>query len=233
MNKNTLISIMMAVLAFVQTGCGEVSRPTYIPSAYSAVQKSEGIAVAIIYDTSGSMIDTVQNAKGRSESKYLIANRALASLTGKIEYFVKVNPMKRVEACLLTFNVNQLVDLGPFDPAPFRSFASSFNDPRGSTPLGSAIKVASNVLLKSALAHRHIIVITDGENTEGANPESVFPEVKAQGVALHLIAFDASANIFEAIKKEGATVVGASNEEQLQAQLTNILQKEVLLEDAE
>ena len=43
-----------------------------------ALQAAEdGVALAIIYDTSGSMGEQVPDASGRNAPKYVIANRAL------------------------------------------------------------------------------------------------------------------------------------------------------------
>ena len=52
-------------------------------------------------------------------------------------------------------------------------------------------------------------------------------------VAVHFVAFDVDARVFEGVKKLGATVVGASNESQLNTQLEFILEKKILLEDEE
>ena len=50
---------------------------------------------------------------------------------------------------------------------------------------------------------------------------------------MHFVAFDVDAKQFEAVKKLGATVVGAADENQLGSQLQFILQEKILLEDEE
>jgi hypothetical protein len=52
-------------------------------------------------------------------------------------------------------------------------------------------------------------------------------------LSVHFVAFDVDAKVFDGVKKQGATVVGASNESQLEAQLKFILQRKILLEDEE
>src|SRR3974390_3046129 len=47
----------------------------------------EGVALAIIYDTSGSMRDPVPDQNGGSSPKYVIANRALKAVADQIEAF--------------------------------------------------------------------------------------------------------------------------------------------------
>src|SRR5437660_2132591 len=52
-----------------------------------ATAEDEGIALAIIYDTSGSMRETVPDASGRPAPKYQIANRALIAMAKQIQSF--------------------------------------------------------------------------------------------------------------------------------------------------
>ena len=52
----------------------------------------EGVALAIIYDTSGSMKDAVPDQSGGATPKYLIANRALAKVARQIQAFATNNP---------------------------------------------------------------------------------------------------------------------------------------------
>ena len=47
----------------------------------------EGVALAIIFDTSGSMKDRVPDAGGGRAPKYVIATRALARIADQIEAF--------------------------------------------------------------------------------------------------------------------------------------------------
>src|SRR5438128_2787912 len=49
--------------------------------------EEEGVALAIIYDTSGSMREPVRDTNGKPTPKYLIANRALESIANQIQLF--------------------------------------------------------------------------------------------------------------------------------------------------
>jgi Mg-chelatase subunit ChlD len=205
----------------------------------------EGVAVAIIYDTSGSMKDPVRDQSGKQTPKYVIANRALIAIAKQIQAFatnsVGGGPRK-IEAGVFVFNKNsarEAVNFGPFDESAIESFATTFSNPSGNTPLGNALKVASRAVLKSPLNHKHILVITDGMNTAGPKPEDVLPNLKEQalqkGTALstHFVAFDVDAKIFAPVKKLDATVVAAADEKQLDTQLQFILQRKILLEEEE
>src|SRR6516225_3809264 len=69
----------------------------------------DGVALAIIYDTSGSMRETVRNNTGGFSPKYVIANRALLKIVDQIEAFATNNAAdapRTVHAGLFTFANN-------------------------------------------------------------------------------------------------------------------------------
>jgi hypothetical protein len=205
----------------------------------------EGVAVAIIYDTSGSMKDPVRDQSGKLSPKYVIANRALIAIAKQIQAFATNSAgggPRKIEAGVFVFDKNsarEAVKFGPFDEAAIESFANSFSSPAGNTPLGNALTVASRAVLKSPLNHKHILLITDGMNTAGPKPEAVLPKLKEEalqkGTALstHFVAFDVDAKVFAPVKKLDATVVAAADEKQLDTQLQFILQRKILLEEEE
>lgn len=207
--------------------------------------QEEGVALAIIYDTSGSMQRTVRDANGRSSPKYVIANRALAAVAKQIQTFAgggAGGAPRKVEAGLFVFQGNgarMAVPFGPFEAKSFEAFARDFSRPNGNTPLGNALSAASRVVMNSPLARKHVLIITDGENTVRPPPENVMPGLKRQAeekhttISVHFVAFDVDAKVFDSVKKLGATVVGAGDEKQLNAQLEYILQRKILLEDEE
>ncbi len=93
--------------------------------------------------------------------------------------------------------------------------------------------------MKSPLSRKHVLVITDGINTAGPPPQAVLPKLKESAakegatLSVHFVAFDVDARQFAAVKRLGATVVGAADEKQLNSQLQFILQQKILLEDEE
>src|SRR5215468_11136029 len=80
----------------------------------------EGVAVAIIYDTSGSMKDPVRDQSGRPTSKYVIANRAMVSIAKQIQTFATNSTgggPRKIEAGVFVFDKNsarEVVKFGPF-----------------------------------------------------------------------------------------------------------------------
>ena len=207
--------------------------------------EEDGVALAIIYDTSGSMHDSVRDSTGRMSPKYLIANRALKAVAKQIDAFASrpsSGGPRKIQTGLFVFSgetAREAVPFGPFDAAALEEFARTFSSPSGNTPLGNALSVASRTVMNSPLSRKHVLIITDGMNTAGPTPAAVMPRLKQQAeekhttLSVHFVAFDVDAKVFDSVKKLGATVVGAADEKQLDTQLEYILQRKILLEEEE
>lgn len=204
-----------------------------------------GVALALVYDTSGSMLEPVRDRAGRNTPKYVIANRALTAIIDRLQ-MVATNtsggaPLP-MEAGLFIFNNDtaaMAVPFGPFNAAALRKWTKSFSQPAGPTPLGEAVRAAARAVLKSPLTRKHVLVITDGVNTAGADPAMVIPRLRDEAtkantaVEFHFVAFDVAAKVFDPVKKLRATVLGAGDELQLNTQLSFILEEKILLEAEE
>jgi len=231
--KNNLVLALVAALAVLGV------------SLNTLLAAESGVAVAIIYDTSGSMKDPVRDSSGKNTPKYIIANRALTGVANQIQTFATNAPggtPRRIDAGLFVFTgdtARPAVPFGPFNADALKDFAKRFANPNGNTPLGNSLTVAARTLLNSPLSRKHILVITDGMNTAGPQPSVVMPRIqkdaqaKQSAISVHFVAFDIAASTFDAVKKQGATVVGAEDEKQLNSQLNFILQEKILLEDEE
>src|SRR5438046_788638 len=91
LNMKISLTVLTAVAALV------------LASPALRAAEEEGVALAILYDTSGSMKETVPDKDGRPAAKYLIANRALTAIAKQIDALSK-NPAtgaaRRVDAAL-------------------------------------------------------------------------------------------------------------------------------------
>lgn len=209
------------------------------------VSANEGVAVAIVYDTSGSMKQTVRDSKGQMIQKHIIAKRAMESVVRRLQTFATNSPdgvARKMEVGVFVFEDNgpkEFIKFGPFDAKEASGWAQRLPGPSTGTPLGTTLQKASEAVLNSKMSRKHVLVITDGMNTVGPEPASVLPRIKDQAgrkqaaIAAHFVAFDIDAKLFDPLKKQGVTVVGAANEEQLNSQLGFILEKKILLEDEE
>jgi hypothetical protein len=217
----------------------------------ASVQRGEaagterGVALAIVYDTSGSMANSVPDGSGKNRPKYLMATRALGVIVDRLRTYVTnapANAPRRLQVGLFVFEqgvAREAIPFADFNPQRLRQQIKNLPPPGGGTPLGEALRMSWQKVIGSSLDRRHVIVITDGENTAGPDPEGVLRGLKEQasqqqaGVAVHFVAFDVDAKVFDGVKKLGATVLGASNEQQLNTQLEFILERKILLEDEE
>jgi hypothetical protein len=228
--------ISSSVLAFA---VAIVLRPGSLP-VFAADE--DGVALGILYDTSGSMKELVRDSHGSSSPKYVIANRAMKAIVSQIQTFATngtADAPRKIDVGLFTFapeGAKEVVKLGPFDAGAIRNFAGTFKRPDGGTPLGNALKTVSQAVFDSPLPRKHVLVITDGENTVGPSPAIVMRGISRRAergqaaVFVHFIAFDVDAKVFGGVKKWGATVASAADETQLNSQLDFILQNQILLE---
>ena len=215
------------------------------PGATILAAAEEGVALAIIYDTSGSMREAVPDQSGRPAPKYIIANRALKAVADRLQVFATNNASggpRTIHTSLIVFEgkgAREAIRMGPMDAPALRNWAAHFSNPNGNTPLGIALNLAGRSVLASPLSRKHVLVITDGMNTAGPPPAVVLPRLKQQAeqahtsLSVHFVAFDVDAKVFDSLKKQGATVVGAADEKQLNSQLEFILQRKILLEEEE
>ena len=210
-----------------------------------AAALEEGVAVGIVYDTSGSMNDPVRDSKGSKTPKYVIASRALEAIVQRIQTYAtnaSGGAPRKVMAGVFVFQGNgarEAVKFGPFNAAAIQNWTKKFNSPNGATPLGNALDSASKVVLNSSMSRKHVVVLTDGINTAGPEPGAVLTRLKADmaksgnPLSVHFVAFDVDAKRFEPLRKLGATVVGAADEKQLNTQLEFIFEQKILLEEEE
>jgi von Willebrand factor type A domain len=216
-------------------------------SAGEATVPAPGIALAIVYDTSGSMKNSVRSEQGVERPKYQIAAEALRAIVDQLEAVVAQRRREgsgsfALKAGLITFrgkNVTDAVPFGDFSAASIRRWLDRQAEPKDSTPLGRAVELAGSRVLGVPLARKHILVVTDGVNTAGPDPASEITKLraraKAQGavVGIHFVAFDVQAQVFDPVKQLDCTVLAAANGVELKRTLETVLAEKILLEDEE
>lgn len=205
----------------------------------SEPSSSEAIALAVVFDTSGSMRDPMPTGTGAEmDTKYRIAQRAFGAVIDRLETYSSTPGAKPLRVGIYTFDEGRAqvaVPFGPFRPAALRQWLSSLR-PRGSTPLGDTLYLAATDLLQTSASARHVLVLTDGTNTAGRNPSAVLAQVGAAAqrrqapVFVHVIALDMKPSVFAALEQQGATLIGAADGAQLAAQFDFILEEKILVE---
>ncbi len=206
----------------------------------STVPAREGLAAAIVIDVSGSMDDKVRGENGRDERKIEVARRAARDLVEQFARYADEHPDVPVLLGVYEFSDREgMADARPVVPMgkPDRTRAmSALNSMRakGGTPIGNAMIAAKRELDSTGLTRRHLLVVTDGENTEGFAPERVATAInrrpEAERPSLYFVAFDVAANRFDRVRDAGGLVLGAANAKELNATLDSLLRGQILLE---
>lgn len=188
------------------------------------VPAREGIAMVVLLDTSGSM----------EGSKLETAKGCVVSIVKQAEEFSTQRSVP-VELAVFGFSsvATEIVPMGkPNADRAARQVKSMVAG--GSTGIGDAVTRASRLLNESGYSAKHVLVVTDGENTAGTPPEEVARAFKSLSPELrpsvYLVAFDVDAAVFNKVKEAGWPVYSATNAAQLRATLDEVVGGEILLE---
>jgi len=203
------------------------------PAVYQAeVEEGLGAAVMIVVDASGSM---AQPAAGDGRPKYLVAREAIARMLEVTAAFQQRRPDFPVHVGVMHFSSGAWCDLPPrpYDPAAVSSALAKIPAPGGGTAIGDALLAARRQLYGAGVYQKHLLVVTDGENTAGRKPDEVACEIHARSegaVRLHFVAFDTSPAKFGFLQPLGGSVTAAANGSELSAALQRIYEGEILAE---
>jgi Mg-chelatase subunit ChlD len=208
-------------------------KPEESDAPYQAeVEEGLGAAVAILVDTSGSM---KEKAPGDSRPKYVVAQQALEAMLDATDAFVARRPDFPIKIGVYSFSssVHVLRPIQPYDRAAVRATLAGLPRPGGGTAIGDAIREARPDLYRAGVFRKYLLVVTDGENTNGRNPESVARDIwrKSEGaVQTYFVAFDTNPDKFAFLKDVGGDVIGAGTGDELRTALDGIYQGKILAE---
>ena len=95
--------------------------------------------------------------------------------------------------------------------------------------------VAARVRLdQTGLQRRHLLVVTDGENTDGIHPGVVSKVLEQQKddvrASTYFVAFDVDADAFTPVKNAGALLLSARSGAELAATFDELLSDRILVE---
>ncbi len=200
----------------------------YVPAGDEGL----GAAVAIMVDNSGSMRE---KAGGDDRPKFQVARQALEQMLASTDSFAAKQPGFPIKVGLYYFSsdVHPLVPVQPYDAASLRAALESMPTPAGGTAIGQAMDVARDALYKSGIIRKYILVVTDGENTDGRPPREVAQEIAARSegaVRMYFVAFDVDAKKFAFLHDVHGEVLGAGNAFALRASLDTIYRGRILAE---
>ena len=196
------------------------------------VDEGLGAAVAILVDTSGSM---KERAPGDSRPKYVVAQEALGAMLDATDAFVARRPDFPIKIGIYTFSSSVRVQrpIQPYDKVAVRGTIQNLPKPGGGTAIGEAMREARPDLYRAGVFRKYLLVVTDGENTNGIGPDDVAREIfrKSEGaVQIYFVAFDTSPEKFSFLKEVGGDVIGAGTGAELKTALDGIYQGKILAE---
>ena len=197
------------------------------------VQEGLGASVAILLDQSGSMDDEPES--GGDSPKYVIAREALGQVLAQTDSFVARQSGFPVNVGLYVFarRVRRVLPVAPYDRAALDAALAGLPDPDGSTAIGDAMAVAVRDLYSSGTIRKYLLIVTDGENTDGRSPEELAREIhrRSEGsVRLLLVAFDVDKEKFGFVREVRGTVLEARNAAGLRASLDTLYRGRILAE---
>jgi Mg-chelatase subunit ChlD len=204
------------------------------------VEAKDGLAAAIAIDVSGSMDEAVAGQGGRKEPKIAIARRAAMDLVEQFATYARAHPDEPVLLGVYEFSRRRgeadcrpVVPMGPPDRERAAAAIARLNAD-GGTPIGQAMITAKRALDETGLLRRHLLVVTDGENTDGVAPDTVAraigkrPDVERPSI--YFVAFDVEANRFTRVREAGGLILSAANATELNTTLDTLLSDKILVE---
>ena len=196
------------------------------------VEEGLGAAVAILVDTSGSM---KERAPGDSRPKYVVAHEALEAMLDATDAFIARRPDFPIKIGVYSFSssVRRLRPIQPYNRDAMRLTLAMLPDPGGGTAIGDAMREARPDLYRAGVFRKYLLVVTDGDNTNGRSPDDVAREIwgKSQGgVQVYFVAFDTSPEKFAFLKDVGGDVISAGTGAELRTALDGIYQGKILAE---
>ena len=232
------------------SGPGSVGRVAEAPDPAQAIDAAldagtpaelrEGLAAAIVIDVSGSMNDRVRGEDGRRTRKIEVARRAARDLIEQFVGYAEKHPGEPVMLGVYEFSrrsgqsdLRPIVQMGPPDRAGADEAIARLQ-PDGGTPIGQAMLAATQALNATGLTRRHLLIVSDGENTDGYTPEDVAAAVgrrpDGERPSIYLVAFDIEARRFSPLKEAGGLVLSAGNARELNQTLDTLITGSILVE---
>ena len=195
----------------------------YEISSSTSITNTDDKAVEFVLDTSGSMDEEIDGVR-----KIDSAKESLNTILDSYEGYSQDHP--NFQAGLLYFHLGSVQTVIPIGRFNRQSFNEAMKDwsADGGTPLGAALAVAERNLDKTGYFNKYVVLLTDGENTEGRAPEDIYKKIIETNdreddsqTNVYIVAFNMDESYFRELKELGATVYGAKDGKQL----TDVLQE--------
>lgn len=246
MSANVLFGAIVGCVVFA--GCGRApapAPPTVVappPTSTPMISRIDlpqpaqrlGTAVVVLIDTSGSMAQPIADHSGRQRAKHEIARDALKHIVETTETWHRQHQDTNLFLGITNFSgvTAGVLPMGPFDAAAAQESLARIPAPAGGTAIGLALEEGFKALYGTGCIRKHLVCITDGENTVSTPPDLMARQLHAQtrgDVELHFVAFDTSGRHFGFLKDVNGSVDEADGT-QLEQRLVDLYEKRILVE---
>jgi Mg-chelatase subunit ChlD len=182
-------------------------------SIYPRSDEGLGAAIAIVIDNSGSM---EESAAGDPRPKYVVAREAIEAMLEATDSLAATRADFPIMITIFSFatRATRVLGIQPYNRDSVRAALDRIEPPRGGTAIGSAMAVARRELYAGGVLRKYLLVVTDGENTDGRSPAKVAEEISTKSersVQMYFVAFDTDAAKFDFLKPLGGDVLPAAN----------------------
>jgi Mg-chelatase subunit ChlD len=171
------------------------------------------------------------------QSKAVVAKAAVAAMLDETQQFTRAHRDVPVSVAILRFSgVGEVVTMLPmtrYDSAAVRAALDRIPHPQDGTAIGAALQAGCAAVYRAGVFRKHIVVVTDGENTDGPPPEVVGPEIwtrSHESLHLHFVAFDTDSARFGFLADVHGSLLAAGNGAGLRSALDQIYQQRILAE---
>jgi len=203
------------------------------PGGGDGAQPRDGIAAVLLIDVSGSMDDEIRG-EGR---KIVLARRAALDLVKQFDAYAHAHPAEPVLIGLFKFSdpgeTREVLPLSAPDVEKAEAALARLRA-HGGTAIGQAMISGKRALDQVGLSRRHLLVVTDGENTDGFAPDDVMTALgkrpEAERPSVYFVAFDIAASRFDGVRNAGGLVLEAANATELTRTLDFLLNGKILVE---
>lgn len=208
-----------------------------VPKNAAAVGIRDGLAAAVMIDVSGSMR---QEASGSRERRIDVAKRAAIDLVEQFARFADDHKALPVLLAVYEFSserrggdVREVIRMGPPNRAAAAAAIHAMR-PDGGTPIGDAMVEGKRALDATGVTRRHLLVVTDGENTDGFDPGDVTAAIGQRPFderpSIYFVAFDIEGTRFRSVRDSGGFVLEAGGGKALGETIDSLLRGKILIE---
>jgi Mg-chelatase subunit ChlD len=244
LERSKVLVALAAAAPCLVAGCGVRYDAPPVPPGGEAPKKPASeipqveprlcTAVVVLLDASSSMNQRVRGNDGAERPKHVIAREALERIIDQTAAQKKKRPDLTLQLGILQFSssVEEILPMAAFDADTARGALGRIRASSG-TAIGRGLAAGFRALLATGCVRKHVICITDGENTSGPSPDAIARDLhgKTGGeVAIHFVAFDTSARHFGFLEDVGGSVVEAADGAELDVHLLEIYSKRILAE---